>query len=337
MPKKAPKPKLTQKNTPQSTSKSKLKHGQVIRDAKGRLHTIAEHEPEQPYRDNPLAPEGSEVITTFAEYEEIADAFFAGHFSLLILVGRPGLSKSWEFEQRITKKKKGLLVRGNASAFRAYQLIYTHRNQDLIFDDAELLWDSKDGRVLLRQVTEMKEEKEVSWEKHSPILDKEGIPHHFHTKSKVAILCNTLRFGHSEEYEAICDRGHLIFFDPPPAEVHRYCRSWFEKKGPNTPDVYSHIGERLDYLPNLSFRTYLKLLEAKRAGRNWRRILETSYMIKPDQRLIVDLEASGRPVEECVVEWCERTGKARATYFNQKKAILRHGTPKKRGRKPRGG
>jgi hypothetical protein len=337
MPQKAPKPKTTQKKTPQAKPKGKVKHvGQVVRDAKGRLHTITEHEPEQPCRDNPLAPEGSEVVTTFAEYEKIADAFFAGHFSLLILVGRPGLSKSWEFEQRIKAKKKGLLIRGNASPFKVYQHIYAHRNQDLIFDDSELLWGSNEGRVLLRQVTEMKEEKEVSWEKHSPILDKERIPHHFSTKSKVTMVCNTLRFGHADEYKAICDRGHLIFFDPPAVEVHRYCKCWFAAKGPNTPDVYGYIGDRLDYLPDLSFRTYLKVLEAKRAGRNWRRTLET-YMIKPDQRLIVDLEASGKPVEECVAEWCKKTGKSRATYFNQKKLILRHGTPKKRGRKPRGG
>jgi hypothetical protein len=337
MPKKAAKPKTPQKKSSKPTPKSKLKHvGQVIRDAKGRLHTITEHEPEQSNRVNPLAPEGSEVVTTFAEYGKVVDAFFGKHLSLLILVGRPGLSKSYEFEQRIAKKKKGLLIRGNVSAFKSYQNIYARRNQDVIFDDAELLWGNNDGRVLLRQVTELKETKTVSWEKHSPILDKEGIPHQFKTESKVAMLCNTLRFGHADEYKAICDRGHLIYFDPTPIEVHTYCKGWFAKKGPNTPDVYGYIGERLDYLPDLSFRTYLKMLEAKRAGRNWQRILETSYMIKPDQRLIVDLEASGKPVEECVVEWCERTGKSRATYFNQKRAILRHGPPKKRGRKPRG-
>jgi hypothetical protein len=108
VPKKAPEPKTSQKKRSQATPKSKVQHiGQVIRDAKGRLSTIPEHEPEQSYRDNPLAPEGAEVVTTFSEYERIADAFFNGHFSLLILVGRPGLSKSWEFEQRISKKKRG--------------------------------------------------------------------------------------------------------------------------------------------------------------------------------------------------------------------------------------
>jgi hypothetical protein len=72
VPKKASDPKTTQKKTSQSTPKGKLKHaGQPIRDAQGRLRTIAEHEPEQSYRDNPLAPEGSEVVTTFAEYATI--------------------------------------------------------------------------------------------------------------------------------------------------------------------------------------------------------------------------------------------------------------------------
>ena len=45
-------------------------------------------------------PNDSEILTTFDELREFRNSFFNSEFYFLPVVGRPGLSKSWDFEER---------------------------------------------------------------------------------------------------------------------------------------------------------------------------------------------------------------------------------------------
>ena len=49
----------------------------------------------------PRIPSGAEVVRTYAQYEAHVAAFFQGLCHLLIVVGQPGLSKSYSFETRL--------------------------------------------------------------------------------------------------------------------------------------------------------------------------------------------------------------------------------------------
>ena len=55
-------------------------------------------------------PDGAEVVRTYLEYGRHIEAFFRRHYQLLIIVGRPGLSKSYQFEERIGSDSH--LIRG---------------------------------------------------------------------------------------------------------------------------------------------------------------------------------------------------------------------------------
>ncbi len=48
-------------------------------------------------------------------------------------------------------------------------------------------------------------------------------------------------FGEAEEYEAILDRSHLVYFDPLPIEIHKDVGQWFWGQ-----EIYDWIGGRLD-------------------------------------------------------------------------------------------
>jgi hypothetical protein len=50
---------------------------------------------------SPKMPPGTEIIRTYAEYGNLIDGFFRGCYQLLFIVGRPGLAKSYEIEQRL--------------------------------------------------------------------------------------------------------------------------------------------------------------------------------------------------------------------------------------------
>lgn len=59
------------------------------------------------------------------------------------------------------------------------------------------------------------------------------------------------------------DRGHLIYFDPTPLEVHTRVGDWFWDQ-----QIYDHIGERLHLFSESSARIYLKAWKRKQAHGN---------------------------------------------------------------------
>jgi hypothetical protein len=254
-------------------------------------------------------PSEAEIIRSFDEYRKLVAAFFAGHYNLLIIVGRPGLSKSYMFEEQLDPSR-AFLLRGHATPFKVYQDLWEHRHKLTILDDAEDIWRNKTGRVLLRSLSEHKSKKLVQWESASKQLEKLGIPTSFRTASKCAFICNKFVFGEAEEYGAIADRGHIIYFDPPPIEIHKEVGRWFWCQ-----EIYDYIGGRLDLVKDLSARTYLKALERMRAGGDWRKLIDTVFCHSAAMRLVKELEGKSGKKMDKVRQFTKETGMSPATYY----------------------
>ena len=275
-------------------------------------------------------PPGAEVVTSFREYAKVAKAFFDGHYGLLILVGRPGLSKSWEFEKQLEARRAsglgGYYLRGMASPYKLYIQLYGHADEHIVLDDAEFVWGSQEGRILLRSLTEIKKPTSVAWEKENNQMKSEGIATSFKTSSPVCLICNKFSFGRSNEFEAIADRGQLVIFDPSQQEVHKYAASWFPKQSQQAKAVYDYIGQRLDYMPDLSFRVYTKSLQQCNAKRDWKRIIEDIYCAAQDKQLIIDLEKDKTltPGERLRKYQEKARNNSQGAYYKYRREIFRH-------------
>ena len=264
----------------------------------------------------PNVPPGTEVVRTYDEYGKLVDDFFKRHYQLLFVVGRPGLAKSHEFEDRLGQQ--GHLIKGWSAPLQAYIEAYKFRHQPLIFDDAEVLWKRPGGRILLRSLTEHRSQKLVQWKSTTRELKKAGVPQSFNTTSRVAIIANRFQFGSEDERDAILDRGHLVRFDPLPQEIHRRIGDWFWCQ-----EIYDYLGERLHMLENPSARTYLKAWERKQAGGDWKKLITDvfchSNAVLVVQALETDLDCE--VVDDRVRKFIDQTGLSRATYFNIKREL----------------
>lgn len=264
----------------------------------------------------PKVPSGTEIIRTYAEYGSLVNGFFCGCYHLLFVVGRPGLAKSHEFEQRLGQS--GHLIKGWTAPLQAYIEAYRYRHQPLVFDDAEVLWKRPGGRILIRSLTEHRPKKLVQWKSTAKDLQKANVPQSFYTTSKVAIVANRFAFGSEEEREAVLDRGHLVLFDPLPLEVHQRVGDWFWSQ-----EIYDYLGERLHMLDNPSARTYLKAWERKEAGGDWKKLISDVLCYNNATLLVQSLESDPKcpAVDDRVCKFIGQTGLSRATYFNIKREL----------------
>ena len=261
-------------------------------------------------------PPGAIPLRTYAEVDHLATQFFLGKINLLVLVGRPGLSKSYSFLELVQQHRSiSHYLSGKMNPFPTYCDLYLHRHKLIVLDDAELLWAERAGRHLLRQLTDTGTTKELRWLSANRQMETDRIPQCFETTSKVAILANRFSFGNYFETEAILDRGCLFHVRPGPLEIHQKVATWYWDQ-----TIFDFIGARLYHLKQLSLRTYRTAWDLRQARCDWKGYIESQYLDEAAQ-FVQKMEASCLPSEERVRRFVKRQLGCRATYFNIRKRL----------------
>jgi hypothetical protein len=262
-------------------------------------------------------PEGAEVIRTYAALQWFLRAFAQDRFTLLIVVGRSGLSKSVSIKDQL-KEKSLCYIQGHALPIQVYIELFKHRHEPVVLDDAEGLYEAQAGRNLLTNLTQTDQVKTLEWLSSSRILTDQGVPMRFSTTSRVCIITNRWS-GSSKEIQALEDRGHLIYFDPTPDEVHRYVATWLQR---DAQDVYDFVGENLHLIDRSSCRLYIKAMERKEADGDWREFVRHHCYQTAKQvvRMILE-DPTCRTEKERVQKAKEQAGISRATYYRYKKEL----------------
>ena len=205
------------------------------------------------------------TIRTYEELHRKFDLFLSGHTgSSLLIIARSGVGKSHYLKQNANWQITHYME-GNAKPLDSYIELYQHRHKLIILDDAESLWGSKNGRIVLRELTETAFPKTMSWSSTVKDLEATLTPKKYKTNSKVCIICNSFRFGDSDETAAIIDRCQCYYFDPTNEEVARYVAEWFWDQ-----EVLDYAVSHLQEIDKLTARMCVKAWERReKQDVNW--------------------------------------------------------------------
>jgi hypothetical protein len=254
------------------------------------------------------------VVKTYKKLRQFLEAFAAGHINLLVLVGGWGLGKSQLLHQLVNGE--GCWIEGNASAFGFYSKLYEGRDKTVIIDDVDGLYADRVSVSLLKSLCQTNPVKTISWISSPRFLKREGLPPHFETKSRVAIVGNEWKTL-NKNVAALEDRGHVVIFEPGAKEVHEQAGDWFQD-----PEIYEWFGKNLARVHYPSFRNYIRAAELKASGIEWRSILgQTMADVRASlARELLD-DASFLSHEDRAKEFSNRGGGSRMTFFKYKKKI----------------
>ena len=252
---------------------------------------------------------GAIRLTTYHELDKVVQAFARGHLQLLILIGSHGLGKSRAIRQALAGQ--ACWLEGHLSVFGLYCQLWRHRHRTVVLDDVDGWYTQRDGVRLLKCLTQSERCKQVSWHTDAPTLKRQRIPQAFCTSSRVALIANEWRtLNHN--VAALQDRGHVVFFEPSPVEVHRQAATWFWDQ-----EIYDFVQARLHCFGEASLRHYLAAWEFKQAGLDWRGLL-LSRCLTGRALLVAQVQADPRYTSEAqrVRAFVAAGGGSRATYFN---------------------
>ena len=263
-------------------------------------------------------PEGAATLGTYEELTQFVSAFANAHLNLLIVIGRAGIAKSQTVRQSVGKKV--CWVEGNATAFGIYTKLWQHRDQLVVIDDVDSLYADRAAVRLLKCICQTDPKKNVAWNSGAVGKSSDDIPRSFETTSRTCIIANDWKTLDANT-AAVQDRGHLVFFEPPAAEVHRQVAEWFWDQ-----DVFDWFGEHLHIIPNLSMRHYVRAYELKQSGIDWVKVL-LADAVSEKALLLAKLRADTSFTEERqrVEAFKQLGGGGKTTYYKHLKRLREQG------------
>ena len=172
-----------------------------------------------------------EVIARIAERFQILDdmtsATIAGNVRALIVVGPPGVGKSYGVEAEL---QKGGIMDDLASRRRSYEVVkgamtplglyaklhdYSGAGNVLVFDDCDSILTDDLSLNILKAALDSSKKRVIHWNADSNMLRREGIPNKFEFKGAVIFITN-LKFNNvrsaklRDHLEALMSRCHYL-------------------------------------------------------------------------------------------------------------------------------
>lgn len=295
-----------------------------------------------------LIPAGvpRDVIRTYAELDRLTSRLMQpGGPNAAIVIGPPGIGKSSPFEMELRRRldageapRLAISKSGNSEA-GVYAWAFENRDKLLVFDDDRALFHQKGVVNMLMALAETRTPKLLTRRNLSPALRKQGIPTSYYTTSRIVVINNSVDSA-AQTIKALADRAAVVFFDPPPAEVHAHAKSWADL------EVYDFIGANLHLTPYASFRWYVNAAEQRDqwGNPNWRGWLLGTWLNNPTLKLFVEVQHDATlRTKKLRVAAFQRLGEdrhlgaSRSTYYDYQQKYPHLVTPvvETRGRKSR--
>ena len=270
-------------------------------------------------------PEAATKVTTYAELEEMVRAFARGGIRLLVILGNPGLGKGKLVQRAMLKaiqRNRVLCIKGRKSGIDLYTDLYRFQDKPVVLDDADDLMADPLCLSYVKALTETDTYSRLDYSTKTKILEKEGVPRHFWTRSSVCIIVNHWD-GDDPILRALVSRGEIILFQPDWPEVYRYAGKWFWDQ-----EIFDYLHERLPDLREPDLRLLVKAYARKKAGMKkmpWRAVIDehSDDEIGMTARMLMDTHTITTNTARAEA-FCEITGADRATFYRRMQQIKKY-------------
>jgi hypothetical protein len=241
----------------------------------------------------------------FSILDDMTKAAISGDIRAMIVVGPPGVGKSYGVEYQLEKagmfdhisgkKIKYQVIKGAMTPIGLYCTLY--KNSDprnvLVFDDCDSILLDDVALNILKAALDSGKKRRIHWNADSSMLRREGVPDQFDFKGSVIFITN-LKFDHlkskklQDHLEALQSRCHFLdlTLDTTRDKILRI-RQIFRKGDlfqdyDFTPEqgeeIVAFMQDNHARLREISLRMALKIADLTKIGENWRALAESTCM-----------------------------------------------------------
>ena len=251
-----------------------------------------------------------EVMTRIGERFDILDqmtkATIAGDVRAMIVVGPPGVGKSYGVEKQLEhsglfdqlsgRRVKYEVIKGAMTPIGLYCTLYKHsaRNNVLVFDDCDSVFQDDLSLNILKAALDSGKKRRIYWNSDSAMLRREGVPDMFDFKGACIFITN-LQFSNlkskklQDHLEALQSRCHFLDLTLNTMRDRFLRIKQIYRKGELFADydftqeqgdmVIEFMEQNQTRLREMSLRMALKIADLTRVSdTNWRALAATTCM-----------------------------------------------------------
>jgi hypothetical protein len=237
--------------------------------------------------------------------DDMTKAAIQGDIRAMIVVGPPGVGKSYGveyqlekagiFDQVSGKKVRYEVIKGAMTPIGLYCTLYKHSDPKnvLVFDDCDSILLDDIALNILKAALDSGKKRRIHWNADSAMLRREGVPDQFDFKGSVIFITN-LKFENlkskklQDHLEALQSRCHFLdlTLDTTREKILRirqiFRRGDLFQDYDFTPEQGDEIVQFMQdnhaKLREISLRMALKLADLTKVSDNWRALAESTCM-----------------------------------------------------------
>jgi len=251
-----------------------------------------------------------EIMARIGERFDILDqmtkATIAGDVRAMIVVGPPGVGKSYGVEKQLEqsglfdqlsgRKLKYEIIKGAMTPIGLYCTLYKNsdRNNVLVFDDCDSVFQDDISLNILKAALDSGKKRRIYWNSDSSMLRREGVPDNFDFRGGCIFITN-LQFQNlkskklQDHLEALQSRCHFLDLTLNTMRDRFLRIKQIYKKGELFQDydftqdegdaVINFMEQNQGRLREMSLRMALKIADLTRvSATNWRSLAATTCM-----------------------------------------------------------
>jgi hypothetical protein len=237
--------------------------------------------------------------------DDMTKAAIAGDIRAMIVVGPPGVGKSYGVEFQLEKaglfdklsgrKIKYEVIKGAMTPIGLYCTLYRHsdRNSVLVFDDCDSVFQDDVALNILKAALDSGKKRRICWNSDSAMLRREGVPDQFEFKGS-AIFITNLKFENlkskklQDHLEALQSRCHFLdlTLDTMRDKILRIKQIFrkgdlfqdYDLTPEQGDEILNFMDENKERLREMSLRMALKIADLTKVSANWRALAENTVM-----------------------------------------------------------
>jgi hypothetical protein len=245
------------------------------------------------------------IAERFDILEEMAQAVKEGDVRAMIVVGPPGVGKSFGVQRKLEEvnlldeiagKSKYQVVKGAMTALGLYAKLFEYKDEGcvLVFDDCDTVLMDDLSLNILKAALDSSRKRTIHWNADSRLLYREGIPNKFDFKGGVIFITNvrfeTIRSKKLQDHlNALQSRCHYIDLTLH-SERDKYLRirqiaesgmlfTDYKFEGNEPAEILEFMSTHADKLREMSLRTALKLADLRKSQpHRWERVAKITVM-----------------------------------------------------------
>ena len=245
------------------------------------------------------------IENRFNILDEMTKATISGDVRAMIVVGPPGVGKSYGVEYQLEKagmfdklsnrKVRYEVIKGAMTPIGLYCTLYRYSDPKnvLVFDDCDSILLDDIALNILKAALDSGKKRRIYWNSDSSMLRREGVPDQFDFKGSVIFITN-LKFDNlkskklQDHLEALQSRCHFLDLTLNTMRDKFLRIKQIFRKGDlfQDYDFTAEQGEEIldfmyanrDRLREMSLRMALKIADLTKISNNWKSLAESTCM-----------------------------------------------------------